>query len=65
MSPLANKLATELEERPVQFHDLVDAHRDQPWRDFLKAWGELREAGILGRADDGCYYIGDAPPDAN
>lgn len=65
MSPLATKLAAALEAEPMQFHDLVDTYRAEAWRDFLTAWGELREAGILGRADDGCYYIGDAPSDAD
>jgi hypothetical protein len=65
MSPLATKLATALEAEPTQFHDLVDAYRAEAWRDFLTAWGELREAGILGRADDGCYYIGEPPSDTD
>ena len=65
MSPLATKLAAALEAEPTQFHDLVDTYRAEAWRDFLTAWGELREAGILGRADDGCYYVGDPPPDAD
>ena len=65
MSPLATKLAAALEAAPAQFHDLVDEHRDTPWREFLNAWGELREADVLGRADDGCYYIGDPPSDAD
>ncbi len=65
MSPLATKLAAALEAEPTQFHDLVDTHRDEPWREVLTAWGELREAGILGRADDGCYFIGDPAPQSD
>ena len=59
MSPLAATLAATLEATATQFHDLVDAHADVPWRDFLRAWGELREADILMRDDDGCYFIGE------
>ena len=42
-----------------QFHELVDEHTEVPWRDFLLAWGELREADILRRDNDGNYYIGE------
>ena len=30
---------------------------DVPWRDFLQAWGQLREEDILKRDDIGRYYI--------
>jgi hypothetical protein len=57
MSPLAERIVTELKDNPCQFHDVVDAHMDIPWPDFLRAWGELRAAEILGRDDDGAYVI--------
>ena len=57
MSPLAEPSVTELKDNPSQFHDVVDAHMDIPWPDFLRAWGELRAAEILGRDDDGAYVI--------
>ena len=60
MSPLASTLAATLEATAKQFHELVDEHEGVPWRDVLRAWGELREADILKRDDAGCYYIGDA-----
>jgi hypothetical protein len=39
MSPLASTLIREITDRPQQFHELVDAHREVPWPDFLRAWG--------------------------
>jgi hypothetical protein len=56
-SPLASMLICDITERPQQFHELVDAHREVPWPDFLRAWGELRRAGILSRDEDGNYLI--------
>ena len=36
------------------------AHREVPWPDFLRAWGELRRAEILSRDEDGNYLIREA-----
>lgn len=58
MSPLARKIVAALEGAAMQFSEVADAHMDVPWRDFLRAWGEVREADILKRDDDGAYYIG-------
>ena len=57
MSPLAEKLRAQLSQRPQQFSELVDAHRDVPWRTFLQAWGSLRAANILKRDEDGNYTL--------
>lgn len=57
MSPLADQIRREIEAKPQQFHELVNAHRDVGWREWLKAWGELRAANILTRDDDGNYVI--------
>jgi DNA-binding transcriptional ArsR family regulator len=57
LTPLARAIVAELKARPQQFHELADAHRDVAWPQFLRAWGELRRAGILGRDDDGNYRI--------
>jgi DNA-binding transcriptional ArsR family regulator len=57
MTPLAEKLRAEISRRPQQFSDLVDAHRDVPWRTFLQAWGSLRAANILKRDEDGNYTV--------
>jgi hypothetical protein len=57
LSVLAALMLREIEARPQQFHELADAHRDVPWPDFLRAWGELRRARLLGRDDDGNYRI--------
>ena len=60
MSPLANALQETLQNDARQFDEMVDLHLEVPWRDFLRAWGELRQAEILKRDDAGAYYIGGA-----
>ena len=57
MSPLADRIVAELRARPQHFSGVVEAHADVPWRDFLKAWGEVRALDALGRDDDGHYVI--------
>ena len=57
MSPLARALIAELRSAPRHFGELVEAHMDTPWRDFLRAWGEVRASDVLGRDDDGRYVI--------
>jgi hypothetical protein len=57
VSPLAEKIHREIQTKPQQFSDVVDAHRDVAWRELLRAWGELRAANILKRDDDGRYLI--------
>lgn len=57
MSPLAEDLVLELRERPRHFAELVEAHTDVAWRDFLRAWGEVRASDLLRREDDGRYLI--------
>ena len=57
MSPLAQKIYSDLKAKPQQFAEVADAHRDAPWREFLRAWGELREKNVLQRDDDGRYLI--------
>ncbi|MEE2655933.1 MAG: hypothetical protein VX434_09255 [Pseudomonadota bacterium] len=57
MSPLAQTIKSALEVDAQQFHDVVDKHMNIPWQEFLRAWGELREADILKRDDAGAYFI--------
>ncbi len=57
MSPLAKQFVAELQKNPRQFSELVDANMDVPWRDLLRAWGEVRAADILKRDEEGAYYI--------
>ncbi|HLI11621.1 MAG TPA: hypothetical protein VKY65_08490 [Alphaproteobacteria bacterium] len=57
MSPLAQDIIRELQAKPQQFSEVVDAHRDAAWRQFLRAWGEVRAANILERDDDGRYLV--------
>jgi hypothetical protein len=54
-APLASAMIREIDDRPQQFHELVDAHREVPWPEFPRAWGELRQAAVLSRDDDGNY----------
>ena len=56
-SALAQRIATELRERARHFSEVVEAHADVPWRDFLLAWGEIRSADVLQRDDAGRYLI--------
>jgi hypothetical protein len=58
MSPLAETIVRELQVALRQFSGLVDAHLASPWREFLRAWGEVRAANILRRDEDGRYFIG-------
>ena len=57
MSPLAEQLAAELRARPRHFAELVEAHTGVAWRDFLRAWGEVRGLEALGRDEQGRYVI--------
>ncbi len=57
MSPLAARIVAEISAEPRHFAEVVEAHADVPWRDLLRAWGEVRAASVLGRADDGRYLI--------
>jgi hypothetical protein len=57
VSPLARSLVAALRERPRHFGELVLAHMNTPWRDFLRAWGEVRAATLLERDDAGRYLI--------
>ncbi len=57
MSGLAEIIKATLTEEPLQFAELADRHRSVAWRDFLTAWGEMREKDVLKRDDIGRYYI--------
>jgi hypothetical protein len=45
----------ELRERPRHFAEVAEMHMDIPWREFLRAWGEVRTSPVLGRHDNGLY----------
>jgi hypothetical protein len=57
VSPLAQALMAELSGHPRHFGELVEAHMDTSWRDFLRAWGEVRAADVLARDDAGRYLL--------
>jgi hypothetical protein len=59
MSALADALIAKITAEPVQFSQLVDQHRDVPWPDFLRAWGEVRDRADLTRDEDGRYLFAD------
>ena len=56
-TPLADRIVQEIRNRPQQFAETVDAHRDVPWPEFLRAWGEVRALNRLERDVDGRYYF--------
>jgi hypothetical protein len=57
VSALSKTIKAALTEIPMQFAEVIDDHRNVPWRDFLKAWGEIRIEDILKRDDIGRYFI--------
>jgi hypothetical protein len=57
VSELAHRIMDELRRQPLHFSEVVEAHLDVPWRDFLYAWGEVRSADVLARDDAGRYLI--------
>jgi hypothetical protein len=58
LSPLGERLHAALCARPHHFAELVEAHPAVAWRDFLRAWGEVRDLDVLARDDEGRYLIG-------
>lgn len=57
LSTLARRIADELRAEPRHFSQVVEAHADVAWPDFLKAWGEVRAANVLARDDAGRYLV--------
>ncbi len=57
MSPLARRILDELRAGPRHFSEIVEAHMDVPWREFLRAWGEVRSSPLIGREEYGRYLI--------
>ncbi len=57
MSPLARRILDELRASPRHFSEIVEAHMDVPWREFLRAWGEVRSSPLIGREEYGRYLI--------
>ena len=50
-------MVAEIRTRPHYFSEIVESHASVPWRDFLRAWGEVRALASLGRDDDGRYVM--------
>jgi hypothetical protein len=59
MTALAQQIMRAIRDRPQQFSEAVDAHRDVPWPQFLRAWGEVRALNRLERDEDGRYHLKD------
>ena len=57
MIPLAARILDELRERPRHFAEVVELHMDVPWREFLRAWGEVRVSPVIGREENGLYTV--------
>jgi hypothetical protein len=49
----AKKIKEFLATGPQFFADVIEAFRDQPYRDLLLAWSEIREEKILQRDGEG------------
>ena len=65
MSVLADALIARIKAEPSHFSELADRHRDVPWPDFLRAWGQVRGLPELKRDEDGHYLFAEANPPAN
>ena len=59
VSPLAGRIMDTLRERPRHFAEIAELHLDVPWREFLKAWGEVRDSPRIGRQEYGLYVVKD------
>ncbi len=57
MPALAAQIAARLRERRLFFADIARDFGDVPWRDLLRAWGEVRQRFTLERDEDGHYHI--------
>ncbi|MBI2881545.1 MAG: hypothetical protein HYY21_08135 [Candidatus Tectomicrobia bacterium] len=54
---LAGLILGFLREGPAHFEDILLRFRDVPYRDILRAWGRLREEGLLGREVETGRYV--------
>ena len=43
--------------KPVYFSELLDATREKPYRDVLKAWSAVRRRHRLDRDERGRYWL--------
>ena len=57
LSPRGERLIADVRARPRHFAELVETHTTVAWRDFLRAWGEVRAAEVLARDDEGRYLV--------
>lgn len=55
------KIIVEMKEalsgKPLMFSQVLDLFAEEPYRDVLAGWGQLREDGLLSRTKEGLYYI--------
>lgn len=54
---IKSSLKEVLGQRQLLFSEVLDLYQDVAYRDFLVAWGELREQKLLERTEKGLYYI--------
>jgi hypothetical protein len=57
MTPLAEKIAAALRAEPRLFSEILIEFKDTPYRQILKAWGEIREQIALKRDEEEGRYI--------
>ncbi|MFQ5913032.1 MAG: hypothetical protein ACE5JS_07605 [Nitrospinota bacterium] len=54
---LADQILDFLREGPAHFEDVLLRFRETPYREILRAWGKLREDGLLGREVETGRYV--------
>jgi hypothetical protein len=54
---VADRIVGLLGERPRTFYEITRALDEVEYRVFLRAWGAVRERGVLGRDEDGRYLL--------
>jgi hypothetical protein len=54
---LTRKVLDRLRRGPIHFEDILLEFPEEPYRDLLLSWGQLREEGFLGRELETGRYV--------
>jgi hypothetical protein len=54
---LADSIKAYVKTEPRHFADVVETFRRHPYREVLKAWSDIRIAGLFDRDREGRYLI--------
>jgi hypothetical protein len=54
---LADSIKAYIKAEPRHFAEVVEAYRQYPYREVLKAWSSIRSAGLFDRDREGHYLI--------